>query len=339
MRSGSILVFDVGGTSLRAGIYSLSTSRLERTIRRGTPSLRTLPGRGAGTIRERLFHEMAEMARELLGERPPAIVSVAFPGPIAPDGRVLAAPTVWGGDGATGPVPLGDVLRGFWAGARVYVLNDISAAGYCYLNDPLEDFCILTVSSGIGHKVFVRGQPVTGPNGRGGELGHLRVDFTPDAPACDCGGKGHLGAVASGSAVAHQMMRLEGEDRAGFLTSELGRRAVYDVGRVDNEAIVAAFLSSDPWTQRVVRRMARPIGQVLAAIHLAVGVERFVIIGGFAIALGSGFREMLSIAAAECTWDLGAEWDAMVELGREDEHAELVGAGRFAAASLGEGAR
>lgn len=332
MEAEDTLVFDIGGTTMRAGIYRTGSGRVERVLVRDTPSFRTLAAADADEIRAQLHRVLGEMGRSVCGERDPRAVSVGFPGPIDPDGGILAAPTIWGEDRGTGRIPLGESLGRLWPRSRVFVLNDMTAAGYRYLRHPLDDFCILTVSSGIGHKVFLRGEPVTGPHGRGGELGHLRVDLSRDAPVCDCGGRGHLGAVASGSAAVEQVKRVAADDPEGFRASALFRIA--ERSELDNEAIVAAFSSGDPWTDRPIRRMARAIGQVLSAVHLAVGVERFVVVGGFAIALGPRFRDMLCAEAAACGWDLGASWDSMIELGRGDENAGLIGAGRYAAQRL-----
>src|SRR6185312_8922728 len=114
------------------------------------------------------------------------------PGPIAPTGEILAAPTLWPGVPIE-PFTLGARLERAWPGLRVRVLNDVTAVGLAYVAGGRESFCVVTVSSGIGHKVFLDGRPVTGPSGRGGEIGHVVVDPRPEAPECDCGGRGHLG--------------------------------------------------------------------------------------------------------------------------------------------------
>ena len=189
----------------------------------------------------------------------------------------------------------------------------------------------MTVSSGIGHKVFAHGRPVVGPHGRGGEIGHLRIDFSPDAPTCDCGHRGHLGALASGRASRYQMMLLAEEDPRGFRESLLAARYGADPVGIHNEHLVAAFHLRDAWTERLIERMAEPLGFALAAIHLTVGVERFVLIGGFALALGPHYRSLLAAAAARHGWDLGLEWNHAVELGQPDDNAGLIGATRFAA--------
>jgi glucokinase len=68
---------------------------------------------------------------------------------------------------------------------------------------------------------------------------------------------------------------------------------------------------------------------MLAAVHLSMGVERFVIIGGFALALGEPYRLELVRAAATCGWRMGQDWNSMIELGHPEDNSGLLGAGRF----------
>jgi glucokinase len=213
----------------------------------------------------------------------------------------------------------------------VRVLNDVTAAGYRYLRAPGEDLVVVTVSSGIGHKVFVGGRPAVGPGGRGGEIGHLRLSDAPDAPLCECGGRGHLGALGSGRAAPWQIRRLAGEDPAGFRASALCAPSAGDPARVDNPMLIAAFRAGDGWAGRVVDRMARPLGCALAGIHQAVGSERFVLVGGFALALGPAYAARVAHHAAGACWSLGMDWERGVELGEPDDDAGLIGGGRFAA--------
>jgi predicted NBD/HSP70 family sugar kinase len=327
--SSLALVFDVGGTYMRAGAYSLTEHRLVRTARETLE-----PGMQPPTANDPsgggLFERLAALARLVLPADSPEMVVVAFPGPVDPGGNPLAAPTVWGRVQNT-PLAVKDLLQARWPDARLLVLNDVTAAGFRYLSYPEESLCVLTVSSGIGHKVFAHGRPVVGPGGRGGEIGHLQMDFSPDAPMCDCGHRGHLGALASGRASRYQVLHLAQEDPSGFRRSLLAARCGSDPLEVKNEHLVAAFHRRDAWTERVISRMAEPLGFALAAIHLTVGVERFVLIGGFALALGPRYRSQTAAAAARYGWDLGLDWNCAVELGQADDNAGLIGASRFAA--------
>lgn len=310
------LVFDIGGTSLRAAHFDVETGALLRCVRSPTPNFHT-HGPDGPTIYSALLDAIADAAARL-DLLSPATIGVAFAGPVDARSRVLAAPTIWG-DTLSGPVDLvGDLARR-WPRASIFLDNDVTAAGYRFAQDPAPDFCIITVGSGIGCKLFLDGKPMVGPSARGGEIGHLRVDFRADAPRCDCGGIGHLGALASGrGTLAFARSRVQ---RWGHAPQP---------GTLSSEELVAAFRADDPWAVEMVSQPARLLGRTLAAMHLALGIERFVLIGGFALALGEAYRRCIARSAAEATWSNGGDWMAMVELATDD-HSGLIGAGRRAA--------
>ena len=97
---------------------------------------------------------MEAAARPVLDGCEPDAVAVAFPGPIDPHGHLLAAPTVWGRMESSS-FPLRERLFAIWPRAVVLALNDMTAAGYRYVTPEVRDFCLVTVSSGIGNKVFL----------------------------------------------------------------------------------------------------------------------------------------------------------------------------------------
>lgn len=327
--SPPVLVFDVGGTTTRAGLYDVAAGRLLRSVRADTPSFRSLPDACGEGLRSLLYDAMRSLA-ERLGARSPAVVSVGFPGPVDAAGVALRAPTVWGPDRE--PEPVAARLRKIWPSARILLANDLSAAGYGFLRHAADDFCVVTIGSGIGHKIFLGGHPVVGAAGRGGEIGHLCVDFSAQAPMCDCGGRGHLGAIASGCGLRDGAMREARRDPGGFARSALARSVASDIALIENELIAQAFRAGDSWTRDLVAGAAEPLGRVLAGIHSAVGVERFVIMGGIAHALGREYLRLVALAAGRSAWALGQDWGQMLELGACGDDAGLIGAGQMAAA-------
>src|SRR5204863_3833917 len=96
--------------------------------------------------------------RDTLDLLPPnAPIAMAFPGPIAPGGRILDAPTLVG-PGA--PIPDLQAELHARTGRPVSLLNDVSAAAwYLSTRTPARRFFVVTVSSGIGGKLFDRGHP------------------------------------------------------------------------------------------------------------------------------------------------------------------------------------
>lgn len=328
MVEGQIVVFDIGGTASRAGIFDVRERELLRTVRATTPSFLTHPGAKGVELRSMLYRVMRSLAARLDADDP-ATISIAFPGPVDADGVALRAPTLWGCD--DDPEPVAARAQEIWPSADILVSNDLSASGFGFLKHETEDLCAVTVSSGVGHKVFLGGLPVVGARGRGGEIGHTRVDFSDEAPICDCGGRGHLSAVASGRAIRNQALRLARQDFDRFRRSHVCQAVSGDLSRVDNRVVAQAFRAGDPWTMDLIAKIAQPLGRVLATIHATVGVERFVVTGGIAHALGPEYLRLMARAATASEWALGQNWEEMLELGRMGDDAGLFGAGLLAA--------
>jgi len=260
-----------------------------------------------------LLDTVASCGTEALSGGRPRRVVVAWPGPVTPDGTVLASPTVTGGAKTTDV--RGELSRR-WSGADVHVVNDLTAAGLHLCAAGLRDFAAITVGSGIGHKVFVDGRPVVGPTGRGGELGHLLVDRSETAPRCDCGRPGHLAAVASGRAIVDAVHRMwaAGSGHPGVGPGDRG---------VD---VAAALRAGETDVVDLVTARARVLGWGLATLHVGVGVETFVLLGGFAVAAGGPFRIAVARGAASACWDLGLNWDQAVTVGGKMDSPGLHGA-------------
>lgn len=330
----SCLVFDVGGTKLRAALYHQNAERVSRLVVEPTPSFLTLPGSNRSEIYRALVAAMMRLGDQILADLEPSLIGIAFPGPVDPDGRVEAAPTLWGTMRGE-PNDLVSDVKAHWPAATVHLLNDVAAAGYRYLRGPGETFCVVTVSSGIGNKVFIDGAPVVGPHGQGGEIGHARVDFSSDAPICDCGGSGHLGAIASGRGTLSLARRHAQRSPVLFRRSLLAHSVGRHSDALTNEALVAAFHAGDPWTVEVVNRGAAPLARALAILQSAMGIERFTIIGGFALALGEVYRRELADAARNSSWNASQNWNSILELGFDDDLSGLIGAGRFVVRKMG----
>jgi C7-cyclitol 7-kinase len=330
-RCSDVLTFDLGGTYMRAALYDPVKDQLSSVRRRLSPNFltRSDPRR----IPEEVIGALVDLGSELLAGHKATIISLSFPAPMDVAGNALALPTLAGPDTGLG-FPVASVAAARWQEARVCVLNDLTAAGFRYAPE-LRDFCILTIGSGIGHKVFVGGVPQVG-RGHGGEIGHLRLDYDPDALPCDCGGHGHLGGIASGRGAVRFAIRCAATDGNAFRKSLAGELSGGSPNHIDSTVLVQAFRSGDPWTRRVVRDTAQRMGQALAAIYLDVGVETFIIIGGFGMALGEDYRLILAECARESCWDLGQDWASMLQFGAPDDNHALIGGARYAARASGD---
>jgi len=301
-----VLVFDLGGTHIRAAWFN--AGKLEPVVRANTPH---------GSLSEdgprHLTLALKAAGEEAAAGRSPPAVGLAFPGPITANDSLLA-PTA----GMRGPAGSLSELRASmaeaWPGAEVAIINDVSAAGYHFVERGRGDFVVINVGSGIGNKIFLDGKPVVGPNGRGGEIGHWRIPSDHYAWLdCDCGGSGHLGAISSGRGCLKVGRRMASRLADGAAASAL-----------TSEGLVAAFHQGERWAVESIERAAEPLGGVIAAIHLATGIEEFILVGGFARILADGYRRIVVAAAADHCWNIGQDWDRMITIG-EDETGPLLG--------------
>ncbi|CAL9329816.1 C(7)-cyclitol 7-kinase [Streptomyces sp. enrichment culture] len=253
------------------------------------------PGLPAGELQARVVDQLVRLLRECSRSAPctPSALAVAFAGPVGRTGTVVDAPTVWGPRGPE--LPLARLL-GREFGVPAVVLNDVTAAGWRYAApEGGEDdyFCMVTVSSGVGNKVFRNGEVLLPEDGRGGEIGHLKVDFAADAPWCDCGERGHLGAVASGRGALRAAGVLARRFPGVFARSALSAACGGDPGRLSAEQVAAGIRSQDAFTVRAVAPGVRYLARTLATLHIALGVDRFVVMGGFARAAGPPYLRLL----------------------------------------------
>ncbi len=193
---------------------------------------------------------------------------------------------------------------------------------------------VLTVSSGIGSKIFDRGNPkrVLDEYSYSGEIGHMVVDLTADAPMCDCGGRGHLGAIASGRGVEKLARRMASANPMEFGRSICARLCEGNAPNLNNEHhIVPAALSGDAWALKVIDTSVEPLSQVLLAVTLAIGLEKIVVCGGFALSMGDKYIEILKRALARRSMSspYPPSIGDLLQLDADDNTC-LLGAGAFA---------
>jgi glucokinase len=302
--------------------------------RTATEGLGRYPGAPAAELQRRVLEQLeTELAAALAAPGASGVraVGLSFAGPTTAGGVALAAPTMWGDCGV--PVPISERL-GARLGLPVLTVNDLTAAAWRYASPANDAFGLFTVSSGIGGKIFRRGQVLIDDDGFGGELGHWRVDHSAAAPRCDCGGRGHLGGISSGRGVLRAVRSAALEDPEQFAGSALAEPAGGRPAAITNEAIAAAVRAGDPFSVRVLHTALRPLAMAVAGVFAAIGIRRYLFIGGFAVAVGERFVEILGDEVVEqgCFGLAPAEIRAMLALGADDDDHSLIGLGKMLAA-------
>jgi predicted NBD/HSP70 family sugar kinase len=329
------VVLDIGGTTLRAGLYDPASDTVTHIRRQPVEGIGALPDASVAEIQRRVTAQLdAEIDRLLAtadGRRARGI-AIAFAGPVDITGRVITAPTVWGRRGAS--LPLRELLEPRY-GLPVLVVNDLTAATWRYATPESEPFCLFTVSSGIGNKVFRDGQVLLDRDGHGGELGHWRCDVDPRAPLCDCGGRGHLGAIASGRGALAAARRGAAADPGAFRASTLAAATSARADAITNELLAAAVREGDAFAVNALRPGLHHLARAISAVFTAIGVRRYIVIGGFALAVGPAYTELLAteLERVGCFGLDTRETRRMVRLGVSDDDSGLIGAGRALHAS------
>ena len=160
------------------------------------------------------------------------------------------------------PVPLAAHL-GALAGAPVVVDNDVNlaAVGAAVALDCRADLAYLSVGTGLAAGLLLDGRIRRGAHGAAGEIGHLPID--PHGPLCECGQRGCLEAVASGTAIA---ARWPAPD--GALTAA--------------STLLAAVEEGDPEAAAVLAEVAGHLAGAVALLAQTVDPEVVVLGGGVA---------------------------------------------------------
>jgi len=160
--------------------------------------------------------------------------------------------------------------------------RDAAQAGH-----PPRSLFYVTVSTGIGGGAVMRvpGLPeaalLLGANGLTAEVGHTTVDTAVGAPLCQCGKRGCLEAVSSGTAIANyaRAALAEGRHRDSAL-------AAIALEELSSRAVVAAGVQGDAFANAVMSR---------ACDGLAVGLAHMVhLFNPDLIILGGGVSEGLT---------------------------------------------
>ena len=228
----AIIAIDIGGTQLRVAVFP-QNSIVPISIQRA-PSLGTEEG---------VFDRLTSLIDSVWPDEPVDIICAAVPGPTNPyTGIIIETPNI----PAWKNYPLAELLKKKYS-VPTYIGNDANLAAlgeWLYgAGKGHNDIVYLTISTGIGGGVISSGKLIEGYRGMATELGHIIV--LPNGPVCSCGVRGHLEAVASGTAIAKYVSEQiaagrKSNLRAGVLTARQISEAAQQGDELSKEAFVRA---------------------------------------------------------------------------------------------------
>jgi glucokinase len=233
-------------------------------------------------------------------------------------------------------IPLEGVALASELGERldvpVFVDNDANCAALAEASSvegmPAQHLVMLTLGTGVGGGVVIRGQIFRGATGLGAELGH--VTLNADGPECPgaCPGRGCVEAYCSGTALerdATARARERPESRLGQVAAEHG-------GRVRGLDVVAAAEQGDGDALELMRTLGRWLGVAIASFQNVFEPEHMVIGGGLSAAADLFLPAAREEAESRA---LPALADRLrIAVARAGAEAGVIGAGLLAAQEL-----
>ncbi len=242
---------DVGGTKILA-VATDESGRVLASGRRPT---------GWGPVA--VVDGIAAAVAALSPDRRPDAIGIGVPGQIAPGGGIVRHALNLGIDELDLAAAVAERI-----GVRPTVDNDVRAAavGAAALLPEATSLAYLNLGTGVAAGIVSEGMPWRGARGAAGEIGHVSVD--PAGPACPCGQRGCIEALAGGAAVAARWAK----------PADLPVAAVFDAA--DDGDPVAGALRAE-----VVRGVAAAVQLLVLTVDVDV-----VVLGGGVSHLGERLR-------------------------------------------------
>ncbi|MBO6306661.1 MAG: ROK family protein [Paludibacteraceae bacterium] len=139
----------------------------------------------------------------------------------------------------------------------------------------MKNFIVITLGTGVGSGIVIDGKLLYGHDGFAGELGHCKVDYTPDARPCGCGQRGCLEAYTSATGVARTAKEFVTHAGSPTLLKNLP-----DCKRITSKDVFDAAEKGDAVAQNIFAYTGRLLGAKLAEYVQFSSPEAIILFGG-----------------------------------------------------------
>jgi glucokinase len=265
-----IIGVDMGGSKLLAGAVDPELSVHYRTQRSLT-----------GLDQTQLLDVAVEAVEDVRESAEGEVAAVGFGIPSLMDRRTGVARLAVN-------LPLAEIRFGDVMAERldlpVFVDNDANAAAVAEHRAGAAVGCtdavVLTIGTGIGGGLILRGELYRGATGAGGELGHTVIEI--DGPPCqgNCPNRGCVEVLASGTALAIEARRAAAEDPDSGLA-----RALADGYDLTGPLVTELAHDGDPSAIAVLELIGTRLGVAISSF-VNIFNPQVVVIGGGVMAAG-----------------------------------------------------
>jgi glucokinase len=255
---------DIGGTTIKMGLFKVDGTLLEkwevdtRKEENGKHILDDIAKEIKDKLKEKIIHK-----NDVVG------VGIGVPGPVTSDGTVLKCINLgWGIFNAEEtlsemidlPVKAGN-------DANVAALGEMWQGG----GKGYKNVVMVTLGTGVGGGIIINGNIISGTNGAGGEIGHIKV-VKNEIETCGYGKTGCLEQYASATGIVKEAQKL--------LKSKNRPSALRDSSEITAKLIFDAAKEGDELASKLVEDLGEKLGSALATVSCICDPEVFVIGGG-----------------------------------------------------------
>jgi glucokinase len=164
------------------------------------------------------------------------------------------------------------------------LLNDVQVAaigeGKFGAGKDCDNFFCVFVGTGVGGAIVRDGKLYTGATGTAGEVGHLIIHA--NGRHCGCGGRGHLEAYASRTAITRTILGELKRGRTSVLTKLEGSLASGDGdgGALRSGLLAKAMKENDALVTETLTEAGTDLGLGLASVINLINPARIIMGGG-----------------------------------------------------------
>ena len=258
---------DLGGTNLRIAAVDTSGHVLEKI------STNAEVARGRDYVLDEMCKNIRALVSKFGGESRLAGIGIGVPGIIhRQTGLVHESPNLPGWR----DYPVRDEIERRLC-TNVILENDANAAAlgekWLGIAAQVDDMCMLTLGTGVGGGVVLKGQIWHGMTGMAGELGHTTVD--PHGVECGCGNQGCLEQYASATAVKRMALEAIARGEAPELARAMDRDPEFSA-----KGIYQMAVQGDEPARHIFRTVGQSLGIAVANVINIFNLPMYVIGGG-----------------------------------------------------------
>lgn len=124
----------------------------------------------------------------------------------------------------------------------------------------INNMVYVTISTGIGGGLILGGSIYHGTSFSAGEIGHMIIE--PEGPVCNCGNRGCLEAIASGTAMTRFARQLVSDGKGSGIFKAAGRQ----VEKITAQIISQAAADGDGEAREILNKAGKALGLGLANV-------------------------------------------------------------------------